>query len=349
MANMNQPKKSSPPPVRYLSGVQSSGRLHLGNYFGAVRNHIRLQHEGEGFYFIANYHSLTTVRDGDALRRYTFMVAADYLALGLDPKRAALFRQSDVPEVTELSWILSCVTGMGLLERAHSYKDKVAKGISASAGLFTYPCLMAADILIYQSDKVPVGVDQVQHVEMTRDMGGYFNQAFGKPVFKLPEAIVSEAPKVLGLTGGKMSKSDEASVLPIFGEPAEIKKKVMSIVTDSKGVNDPKDPETNTIYLLYKLLATPEEAAEMGEAFRKGGMGYGEAKKRLLSKLESAFGGAVGEKRRELEKKPDLVEDVLIEGAKRVREVASHTMTQVYEVTGIPRSKLKGFMGFTSA
>ena len=237
------PNPASPQPVRFLSGVQPSGRLHLGNYFGAIRNHIRLQDEGECFYFIANYHSLTTIQNREELARYTFMAAADYLALGLDPSKALLFRQSDVPEVTELSWILSTVTGMGLMERAHSYKDKVARGISANLGLFFYPALMAADILIYQSDKVPVGQDQVQHIEMTRDMAGYFNHTFGRDVFKLPEGVLSEAPKVMGLTGGKMSKSDEASVLPIFGEPAEIKKKVMGIITDSKGVDEPKDPD----------------------------------------------------------------------------------------------------------
>jgi len=333
-------------PTRYLSGVQASGRLHLGNYYGAIKNHIRLQDAGEAYYFIANYHSLTTVQDGDTLRKYTFMAAADYLALGLDPKKAHFFRQSDVPEVTELAWVLATVTGMGLLERAHSYKDKVAKGIAPSVGLFTYPCLMAADILIYQSDKVPVGVDQVQHVEMTRDMAGYFNQTYKKPVFRLPESVVSEVPKVIGLTGGKMSKSDEASVLPIFGDPGELKKKVMSIVTDSKGVEEPKDPDTNTVYLLYKLMATQAEAEEMAAAFRKGGMGYGDAKKKLLAKVEETFGGELREKRKALDAKPDHVEDILIEGAKRARTEAAKTMEAVYEATGLPQSKLKGVMGF---
>jgi tryptophanyl-tRNA synthetase len=336
------------PVTRYLSGVQSSGRLHIGNYYGAVKNHIAFQNQGECFYFIANYHALTTIRNAAELKKYTFMVAADYLALGLDPKNANLFRQSDVPEVTELSWILSCVTGMGLLERAHSYKDKVAKGIPSSAGLFTYPCLMAADILIYQSDKVPVGIDQVQHVEMTRNMAGYFNQAFGKAIFKLPEEVVSEVPKVIGLTGGKMSKSDESSVLPIFGEPGEIKKKIMSIVTDSKGVEEPKDPETNTIYLLYKLMATNEEAEMLASDLRKGGMGYGDAKKRLLATFEATFGGEVRQRRRDLEQKPDLVEDVLVEGAKRARVEAVRTMEAVYEAVGIPHSKIKGLFSFLS-
>jgi tryptophanyl-tRNA synthetase len=327
--------------TRYLSGVQSSGRLHLGNYFGAIRNHIQLQDKGECFYFIANYHSLTTLQDAQQLGQFTFMAAADYLALGLDPKKALLFRQSDVPEVTELAWLLSTVTGMGLMERAHSYKDKVAKGISPNLGLFFYPALMAADILIYQSDKVPVGQDQVQHIEMCRDMAGYFNHAFKKDVFKLPGELLSDVPKVVGLTGGKMSKSDEASVIPIFGEPTEIKKKVMSIVTDSKGVGEPKDPDQNVIYLLYRLVAGPEEAGVMEKGFRQGGMGYGDAKKLLIAKLEELFGGEIREKRKKLEEKPDQVEDILIDGARRARRVAARTMEQVYDATGIPTSKIK--------
>jgi len=329
------------PKVRYLSGVQPSGRLHLGNYFGAIQNHIQLQEKGECYYFVANYHSLTTLQDAAELRKYTFMAAADYLALGLDPQKALLFRQSDIPEVTELAWFLSTVTGMGLLERAHSYKDKIAKGVASSVGLFFYPVLMAADILLYQSDKVPVGQDQIQHIEMCRDMAGYFNHTFKKEVFKQPEGVLSEAPKVIGLTGGKMSKSDEASVIPIFGDPSEIKKKVMGIVTDSKGVAEPKDPETNTIYLLYKLMASPGETVEMAEAFRKGGMGYGDAKKRLVLKLEEVFGGEVLERRKKMDEKPALVEDVLETCARKARVTAAKTLEQVYEAVGIPSSKVK--------
>ncbi len=334
-------------PIRYLSGVQPSNRLHLGNYFGAVRNHIRLQEEGECLYFIANYHSLTTLQEPELLRKYTFMVAADYLALGLNPAKALLFRQSDVPEVAELAWILSTVTGMGLLERAHSYKDKLAKGFAPGVGLFFYPVLMAADILIYQSDRVPVGQDQIQHIEMTRDMAGYFNNTFKKPVFKIPEGVLGEMPKVVGLTGGKMSKSDEESMIPIFGESAEIKKKVMGIVTDSKGVDEPKDPEQNVIYLLYKLVATPDECAEMEKGFRKGGMGYGEAKKRLAVKLEEVFGGEARERRRKLDREPERVEEVLVDGALRARKMASATLEQVYEAVGIPFSRVKkGILNF---
>jgi len=327
--------------TRYLSGVQPSGRLHLGNYFGAIANHIRLQDAGDCYYFIANYHAMTTVQDPKELERHTFGVAADYLALGLDPQKALIFRQSDVPEVAELAWIFSCVTGMGLFERAHSYKDKVAHGIAHSVGLFTYPALMAADILIYQSDKVPVGQDQVQHVEITRDIAGYFHGAYRPGVFTLPEAVLSETPRVIGLTGGKMSKSDEASVLPIFCPPDELKKKVMSIVTDSKGVDEAKDPGENALYLLYTLVADEAQAAEMEQGFRKGGMGYGEAKKRLLVALESRFGGPVREARRELEAHPERVEEVLEASARRARRTALGTMEKVYEAVGIPRSKVK--------
>jgi len=327
--------------TRYLSGVQPNGRLHLGNYFGAIQNHIRLQDRGECFYFIANYHSLTTLQNPAELKKFTFMAAADYLALGLDPGKALLFRQSDVPEVAELAWILSTVTGMGLLERAHSFKDKVARGIAPGVGLFFYPVLMAADILIYQSDQVPVGQDQIQHVEMTRDMAGYFHQHYQKGVFKMPETLLSEAPKVLGLTGGKMSKSDEASVIPIFGEAAEIKKKVMGIPTDSKGVEEPKDPDQSVIFSLYKLLASPEETADMERGFRAGGMGYGDAKKTLLQQLEKKFGGEARDKRKKLDQNPDQVEDVLVQGAKAARRVACETMARVYEATGIAPSKIK--------
>jgi tryptophanyl-tRNA synthetase len=328
-------------PFRYLSGVQSNGRLHLGNYFGAVENHIHLQDQGQCYYFIANYHSLTTLRQAQELQKFTFMAAADYLALGLNPEKALLFRQSDIPEVAELAWILSTVTGMGLLERAHSFKDKIARGIAPSMGLFFYPILMAADILIYQSNRVPVGQDQIQHVEMTRDMAGYFHQNYAKDVFKIPEAVMSATPKVMGLTGGKMSKSDEASVIPIFGEPAEIKKKIMNIVTDSKGVAEPKDPETSVIYLLYKLLASESEAEAMAEGFRKGGMGYGDAKKTLLAQFEKRFGGETLEKRRFYDAHPDKVEEVLVESARKARRTAAQTMEKVYEATGLSMSRIK--------
>jgi tryptophanyl-tRNA synthetase len=290
---------------RYLSGVQPSGKLHLGNYFGAVRQHIALQDEGDCFYFIADYHSLTTIRDtaerveqetkrkvkpADLLREYTRDVALDYLALGLDPDKATFFRQSDVPEVAELTWILGTVTGMGLLERAVSYKDKVDKGIEASVGLFTYPVLMAADILIYRSHVVPVGQDQVQHIEMTRDMAERFNRCFAE-VFPVPTYRLDVTPKVPGVDGQKMSKS-YGNTIEIFAEGKPLRQTIMSIVTDSSSVEDPKDPDTCNVFALYSLFATEEEKAALAQRYRAGGMGYGEAKKMLLDKINQHFESA---------------------------------------------------------
>ena len=317
---------------RILSGVQPSGKLHLGNYFGAIRQHIALQEEGECFFFIADYHALTTIQDPAALKANVHAVALDYLALGLDPAKAAFFRQSDIPEVTELAWILSTVTGMGLLERAHSYKDKLARGITASAGLFNYPVLMAADILIYKSNVVPVGQDQVQHIEMTRDMAGYFNQTW-KKVFPLPEARLDEAPVVPGTDGKKMSKS-YGNTIEIFAEGAALKNAVMKIVTDSTPVDAPKDPEKDNVFALYALLARPEERDELARRYRSGGTGYGEAKKLLIEEIDETFRPA-RERRRELEKHPEWVEQALASGAERAGAIARETMRQVREAVGI--------------
>src|SRR5438876_4166028 len=253
---------------RILSGVQPSGKLHLGNYFGAIKQHIALQQEAECFYFIADYHALTTVQDADILRQHVRDVALDYLALGLDPNKAVFFRQSDVPEVTELAWMLSCVTNTGLLERAHSYKDKLDKGIEASVGLFTYPVLMAADILIYRSNIVPVGKDQVQHIEMTQDMAGKFNRAFGD-IFPIPNYRLTKASKVPGTDGQKMSKS-YGNTIDIFAEGKALKKSVMGIVTDSSTVADPKDPNKCTVFALYSMFATEEEKAALAARYRAG-------------------------------------------------------------------------------
>ena len=327
---MSAPVPTTKP--RILSGVQPSGKLHLGNYFGAIRQHIALQEQGECFYFIADYHALTTVQDPQKLRGLVQGVALDYLALGLDPEKAAFFRQSDVPEVTELAWILSTVTGMGLLERAHSYKDKVARGISSSAGLFIYPVLMAADILIYRSNVVPVGQDQVQHIEMTRDMAGYFNQTY-RNVFPLPEARLDRAPVVPGTDGKKMSKS-YGNTIDIFAEAAELKRSVMGIVTDSTPVEAPKDPEKDNVFALYALLATPEESDALAARYRAGGVGYGDAKKLLIAKIDETFASARA-KRRELEKEPNRVEAVLRRGAERANAVAHETMRQVREAVGL--------------
>jgi len=322
-------------PKRILSGIQSSGKLHLGNYFGAIKQHIELQDipDTERFYFIADFHSLTTVQDAPRLRQLVMEAAVDYLALGLDPRKSVFFRQSDVPEVQELSWLLACVTGMGLLERAHSFKDKVAKGIEASVGLFYYPVLMAADILIYKSNIVPVGKDQIQHIEMTQDMAGYFNNRFATKIFVRPEGKLSTTPKVPGTDGEKMSKS-YGNTIDLQANEKELKKVIMSIKTDSALVEAPKDPDKDNIYALYALMATPEEQAALAQRYRAGGMGYGDAKKTLLEKTIAHF-AVYREKRDKLMAKPDDVQDVLREGAKKARAVARQTLDEARKACGL--------------
>lgn len=340
-------------PKRILSGVQPSGKLHLGNYFGAIKQHIALQNEGQCFYFIADYHALTTI-DEAARRRAeelhqkkpdraatlaenTRDVALDYLALGLDPDKATFFRQSDVPEVCELAWILSTVTNMGLLERAVSYKEKVEKGVEASVGLFTYPILMAADILIYRSHVVPVGKDQVQHLEMTRDMAVKFNEAVGKAVFPLPDYRLDKESKVPGTDGQKMSKS-YGNTIEIFSEGNPLKKTVMGIKTDSTPLGQPLNPEPCNVVALYSLFATEEEKTELAGRYRAGTIGYGDAKKLLLEKITVYF-APFRDKRKELAAKPDFVEDVLQQGARRARAEAQQTMELVRAALGMrPRS-----------
>jgi tryptophanyl-tRNA synthetase len=322
----------SPRRPRILSGVQPSGKLHLGNYFGAIRQHIALQDEGECFFFIADYHALTTIQDRRRLAENVRSVALDYLALGLDPDRTAFFRQSDVPEVTELAWILSTVTGMGLLERAHSYKDKVARGLTPSAGLLFYPALMAADILIYRSKIVPVGQDQVQHIEMTRDMAGSFNQVYGR-IFPLPEARLDREATVPGTDGKKMSKS-YGNTIEIFAEGSALKNAVMRIVTDSTPVEAPKDPAKDNLYALFSLFANDEEKAALAERYRAGGLGYGEVKKLLIGKIDAHFAEARA-RRKDLERHPGAVEAALRQGAARARAEAQETMRLVREATGL--------------
>jgi tryptophanyl-tRNA synthetase len=319
-------------PPRILSGVQPSGKLHLGNYFGAIRQHIALQDEGECFFFIADLHALTTIQDRQALAENARAVALDYLALGLDPERTAFFRQSDIPEVTELAWILATVTGMGLLERAHSYKDKLARGIAPTVGLFTYPVLMAADILLYKSDLVPVGQDQVQHIEMTRDMAGYFNQTYRK-VFPMPAHRLDRAPIVPGTDGKKMSKS-YGNTIEIFAEGKALRSAVMSVVTDSTPVEAPKDPSKDNVFALYALFATESEKEALTARYRAGGLGYGDAKKMLIEKIETHFAEA-REKRKRLDADAGVVEAVLARGAERARSVALETMREVREATGL--------------
>ncbi len=320
---------------RVLSGIQPSGDLHIGNYFGAIRQHIALQEDNECFYFVANYHALTSIQEKEKLEDATFKVALDYLALGLDPQKATLFIQSDVPEVTELAWILSNVTPMGLLERAHSYKDKIAKGISPNHGLFAYPVLMAADILIYDSEVVPVGKDQKQHLEMTRDIAIKFNHVFGETFVVPEELIMPEVAVVPGIDGQKMSKS-YGNTIEIFADYKTLKQKVMSIVTDSTPLEAPKDPDKSNVFALYKLFATPEETEAMRQKYLAGGYGYGHAKKELLAKIWDYFAEA-RERREHLLQHRDIVHDVLKEGAKKAREKAREVMERVRSHCGILR------------
>ena len=325
--------------MRILSGIQPSGVLHIGNYFGMMKPAIALQAEGEALYFIADYHALTSVRDPDALRENCRRVAVDFLACGLDPERATLFRHSDVPQVTELAWILSTVAPMGLLERAHSYKDKLARGLSATVGLFSYPVLMAADILIYDSDVVPVGKDQKQHIEMTRDLAVKMNEIFGKSegdrqIFKLPEARIQPATETVpGIDGQKMSKS-YGNNIDIFGDEKEMRRRVMSIVTDSTPVEAPKDPEKSTIFKLYSLVASKDENAAMREQFLKGGTGYGDFKKQLFDKLWEYF-APMRKRREEILADESYIDSVLKKGATRANEIAEQVMKRVREAVGL--------------
>src|SRR5580765_8096382 len=319
--------------MRILSGIQPSGILHIGNYFGMMRPAIALQDEGEALYFIADYHALTSVRDPDVLRENVRRVAVDFLACGLDPERAALFKQSDVPQTTELTWILSTVAPMGLLERAHSYKDKIARGVAATVGLFSYPILMAADILIYDSDVVPVGKDQKQHIEMTRDLAVKMNETYGQ-IFKLPEPRIQPATETVpGIDGQKMSKS-YGNNIDIFGDEKEMKKRVMSMVTDSLAVDAPKDPATSTIFKLYSLVASNDEITDMRERFIKGGTGYGDFKKQLFEKLWEYF-APMRKRREEILKDKSYIDDVLARGARCANEIASQIMDRVRKAVGL--------------
>ena len=298
-----------------------------------MRPAIELQKEGETFYFIADYHALTSLRDPKALRENSRLVALDFLACGLDPNKSALFRQSDVPQTTELAWILSTVTPVSRLELAHSYKDKIARGMAANAGLFTYPVLMAADILIYDSDAVPVGKDQKQHIEITRDIAARLNETYGD-VFKLPEPRINPQTQVVpGLDGQKMSKS-YGNNIDIFGDEKETRKRVMSIVTDSTPVEAPKDPDKSTIVELYSLFASKDELANMRDRFKKGGTGYGDFKKQLFEKLWEYF-SPMRKRREELLRDKSYIDNVLAKGAKRANEIADQVMARVRKAVGL--------------
>ena len=319
--------------MRVLSGIQPTGRPHWGNFFGAIRQYIDLQSEHDGFYFIADLHALTTVRDAKTLRQNTIDAALDMLALGLDPARATLFVQSQVPEVTELTWLLMTGTPMGLLERCHAYKDKKAKGLTADAGLFTYPVLMAADILAYDSQLVPVGQDQVQHVEVCRDLAGTFNHQFGE-TFVLPVAKTLEhGAKVPGTDGQKMSKSYD-NTLPLFGDVKSIRKTIMRTVTDSRAMEDPKEPDDDHLFQLYRLFAAPDQIESMAAMYRRGGFGYGEVKKAVADASEAYFSEARA-RRGDLEQNLDHVHDILVRGATRAREVASSVVDRASKACGL--------------
>ncbi len=321
--------------MRFLTGLQPSGQLHIGNYFGAIEPAVRLQEKGEAFYFIANYHAMTTMESAEKLRENTRGLAVDFLACGLDPEKAVFFAQSAVPEVNELAWILSTLCPMGLLERCHSYKDKVAKGFAASHALFAYPALMAADILLYDSDAVPVGKDQKQHLEVTRDLAGKINDTFGEGLLKMPEAIISEATAVVpGLDGQKMSKS-YGNTLPIFGEEKPLRKLInKKVVTDATPLEDPKPTENSIILALYKLFATPEQYQAMVDAHHAGGVGYGQFKKDLFEAYWEYF-RAAREKREWILAHPEYVDDVLNTGAARAREEASKVLARIRKAVGL--------------
>ncbi|EMI18914.1 tryptophanyl-tRNA synthetase [Rhodopirellula maiorica SM1] len=302
-------------------------------FFGAIRQYIDLQEDNDGFYFIADMHALTTVRDAKALKQYTLDAALDLMALGLDPKKATLFVQSQVPEVSELTWLLMTGTPMGLLERCHAYKDKKEKGLNADAGLFTYPVLMAADILIYDSEVVPVGQDQIQHIEVARDLAGSFNHTFGE-TFKLPKAkTLDHSAKVPGTDGEKMSKSYN-NTLPLFGNVKQIRKQIMRITTDSRAMEDPKEPEGDHLFQLYRLFASPEDVETMAAMYRRGGFGYGDVKKAVAEASETYFAEARS-RREELEANLDYVHETLRDGAARAREVASGVLSRAQKACGL--------------
>ena len=321
--------------MRFLTGLQPSGKLHIGNYFGAIQNAIDLQNKGEAFYFIANYHAMTTLPSAETLRANTYEMAVDLLACGLDPKKAVFFAQSAVPEVNELAWILSTVCPMGLLERCHSYKDKIAKGFNPNHGLFAYPALMAADILLYDSDAVPVGKDQKQHVEVTRDLAGKINDAFGADLLHMPEPIINEVTAIVpGLDGQKMSKS-YGNTLPVFGEEKALRKLInKKVVTDATPLEAPKPTENSIILALYKLFATPAQYEEMVEAHHRGGVGYGQFKKDLFEAYWEYF-RAAREKRDWIMANPGYVDEVLADGAAKAREAAAKVLSRVRKAVGL--------------
>ena len=326
---------TSPEKLVIVSGIQPSGNLHLGNYFGAVQQFIQFIEDGhECYYFLANYHALTSLRDARRLLELTRSTAADYLALGLDPDRCAIYVQSDLPEVCELQWILTTVTPMGLLERCHAYKDKVQQGIAADHGLFAYPVLQAADILIVNANRVPVGQDQKQHIEVTRDIAGYFNNAYGN-LFTIPEPYIPESvATVPGLDGRKMSKSYN-NTIELFAEEKEVRRQIFSIVTDSASVKEPKDPDSSILYAILKLFCDPDAQAYWEDRFRSGGLGYREVKQAIFDLYMKRF-EHLRRRREELDRQPEHVDDVLRRGVEQARKIALPLLQKAREAVGIP-------------
>lgn len=319
--------------MRVLSGIQPTGRPHWGNYFGAIKQYISLQSNQQAFYFVANLHALTTIRDPKQLKENTFNTALDLLALGLDPNQATLFIQSDVPEISELCWLLMSGAPMGMLERCVSYKDKIAKGLPVVTGLFTYPVLQAADILAYDSDVVPVGQDQKQHIEFCRDLAASFNSQYGE-VFVLPQPkILDSSAKVPGTDGDKMSKSYN-NFIEVFEPVASMKKKVMRIATDSRPMEDPKEPDDDHLFQLFSLFASPAEVSDMAAMYRRGGFGYGEVKKKLAEQAENYF-SAARQRRSELEAEPETVRTILNEGAAKARRKAAEVLARAKSACGV--------------
>ncbi len=319
--------------MRILSGIQPSGKIHIGNYLGMIRPMVQYQDRGELFCFIANMHSLTTVFSGEKIRENITDALIDLLSLGIDPERSIFWVQSDVPEVAELTWYLGALTPLGLLQRCHSFKDKVARNIPASCGLFTYPVLMAADILMYRSNIVPVGQDQKQHVEVTRDIAIKFNMQYGE-ILTIPEAEIHEDIAVVpGIDGQKMSKSYD-NTIDIFAPEKELRKKIMSIVTDSAPVEAKKDPQANNVYLLYKLFAPAADSAVMADKFRSGGYGYGEAKKQLFTVLMEHF-TEQRKKRERIVADMSYVEEVRRKGAQKARAIGAEVLDKVRKAVGV--------------
>lgn len=324
-------------PIRILSGVQPTGSLHIGNYFGAIKQHIELQHQfpGEAFYFVADYHALTTVHERSVLRSYTASIAADYIALGLEPKKAVLYRQSDIPELCELMWILTCVTPKGLLDRAHAYKAKIQQGMDPTLGLYLYPVLMAADILAVRASLVPVGEDQKQHLEIARDIVKSFHAKFQANVFPLPDIKLNNASTVIGTDGSKMSKSS-SNTIRMFADEGELEAKIASIRTSSASRGSPIDPDGDLVFGLYSLVALPVDVQEMRNRYLKGNIGYREAKAELVKSFLAYFANS-RQKRAELDECPEFVEEVLQDGAARARPEVRETLQLIRDTVGITR------------